>query len=253
MKQGGIAAWNIAPLFKGNAAPCMCPACALPVALVTLHPAQGPQHPASTLLGAPAACSLPELAVPCPHPACSRAPCPCPLAALHPGQGWQLLAPLPWRAPRTPCLRAAGCCWLPSGLLVSWRVLNPHLSTVLLLSPCCAPLAPLWPVPYCQVSPPRPIWGCQLPPVLSSSAPSCPVPRRCTLSCPVPYIPTSPPLPYLRLPTSSPAPHVLPHPCQDSASHTRLLAVASCQAVGCPWMPVGSDLPVLQVWAWPPW
>lgn len=39
MKQGGIAAWNIAPLFKGNAVPCPHPfhgPCTLPRAPGTL-------------------------------------------------------------------------------------------------------------------------------------------------------------------------------------------------------------------------
>lgn len=238
MKQGGIAAWNIAPLFKGNTAPCT-----LPVAPCTLPLAPGTQCQAgSTQLGARAACSLLGLAAPCPRPACSRAPCPPPTPALRPGQGWQLPAPVPrgtLRCPAQPRLPL----WLPA------YVLPASLPAAGFPGGCRLPpvLCHAVPTPSCLGLPaPHFPWGCQLPPVPSPAAPCCP-----PWGSQLPASPSASPCPTLGclLPTS---PLAL-HPCRHTPSHPRLPALPPRRAAGCPWMPVDSDLPMPQVWAWPPW
>lgn len=104
MKQGGIAAWNIAPLFKGNVAPCLHLACALPAPC--LRPARGLLQPAcgpSTLPGPPPAPCM-WLAAPCRHPARGT-------VCLQPAGALPTPCPLPctlFPVPLPPCTPAKG-------------------------------------------------------------------------------------------------------------------------------------------------
>lgn len=213
MKQGGIAAWNIAPLFKGNAAPCPRPACTLSAAPA---PCPGPPAPACTLT-ASAARSLLGLAAPCPRPACSPAPCPRPTAALCRGQGWQLPAPVPRGTPCCPACLACpygslpACCWI-----LGWWLLDPHLRGILPAPPWSCAMLPA--VPTLS----SPVWGCQL---------ACSIPTGSPLSCPgLPAFPVLSPSVLLR-----PTPF-LQHPTS-----------CSMLAARCPQVSVGSDLPMPQV------
>lgn len=202
MKQGGIGAWNIAPLFKGNAAPFPRPACTLSAAPA---PCPGPPAPCLHPDCASAARSLLGLAAPCPRPACSPAPCPCPTAALCPGQGWQLPAPVPHG---TLCCPA--CPWLPACVLLDpGQLLDPHLRGIL--------PAPPGPVPCCQLSPPCPV----LP-----GAASFPVPFPPALPCPVRgcQLPQSCPCQFSSV---LPHPYNIPHPtpCWLPGAHRCLRAL----------------------------
>lgn len=183
MKQGGIAAWNIAPLFKGNAAPCPRPACTLSAAPA---PCPGPPAPACTLT-ASAARSLLGLAAPCPRPACSPAPCPRPTAALCRGQGWQLPAPVPRG---TPCCPACpygslpACCWFLGWWLLDQRYLNGSPLVLCHAASCPHPVQSCLGLPACLSHSQR------LSPVLSRAASfSCPIPVGSSPSSPIPTTP----------------------------------------------------------------
>lgn len=195
MKQGGIAAWNIAPLFKGNAAPCPRPARALPAPFPRpLHPGRGPRHPVCTL-------TVPGCTQPAGAGSTLPTPCllPCTLPASH-------CRPLPWPrmaaactcAPWHPVLPCLPCLplWLPACMLLDpGQLLDPQLQRYLAGSPlvlCHAASCP-HPVLSCLGLPASLSHSHQLSPVLSRTAGfSCPLPVSSPLSSPIPTTPRIP-------------------------------------------------------------
>lgn len=186
MKQGGIAAWNIAPLFKGNAVPCP-------------HPFHGP----CTLPRAPGTLTVPQLPAACwgwQHPAhalpaplhLARVPLP-PCAAAKDGSCLHLCpmapcAPLPaLPAPMAPCLHAAG----------SWVAAGSPPQRYLAGSPWSCAMLPAVPTLSCPVLsclglPASLSYSHQLSPVLSRAASfPCPLPVS-FLSSPIPTTPHNP-------------------------------------------------------------